>query len=85
MELIFDIAGQKCIAESVRMRGHSLMADFDAEAGAAIAAAYDTHQAVAFSGVPDLSVVYAVENYENDAAGCRATFSVHSRTGHVVH
>ncbi|MEN8838259.1 MAG: hypothetical protein ABF266_08855 [Celeribacter marinus] len=86
MELIFDIAGQDCVADRVQMRGNTIMADFSSEAAGPLAAAFDESRTIVLRGMPSLEVTYSVQTYCTDAGhGCSAVFSVNSSTGRVLH
>ncbi|MBW6417371.1 hypothetical protein [Celeribacter sp. PS-C1] len=86
MELVFDIAGQLCAADRVTMKGNTLEAEFDRNVVGALADAYDGSHAVSVLGVPSLSVTYSVQTYRTEGErGCRATFSVNSSAGQVLH
>ena len=86
MNLVFDIAGQHCVADHVQMRGNTIEAAFPAGAEASLASAYSGAQTVSILGIPALSVTYSVQDYASSGAdGCTAVFSVNSSKGRVLH
>ncbi|WP_417259045.1 hypothetical protein [Celeribacter sp.] len=86
MDMIFDIAGQACVADRVQMRGNTIMAEFSSEAAGPLATAYDESASVVLMGMPRLDVTYSVQTYRADGVGgCSAVFSVNSSAGRVLH
>ena len=51
MNLVFEIAGQLCAAQSVTMRGNTIEADFPRNAYKALAKAFDRAGKVSLHGV----------------------------------
>jgi hypothetical protein len=86
MEMIFDIAGHRCVAARVQMRGNTIEADFSQDAEASLADAFSGSQSVSILGMAAMSVTYSVQDYKSAGTdGCTATFSVNSSAGRVLH
>jgi hypothetical protein len=86
MELVFDIAGQHCVADRVQMRGNTIEAEFSQEAETSLADAFSGSQSVSILGIPAMSVTYSVQDYTSAGTdGCTAIFSVNSSAGRVLH
>ncbi|WP_162617574.1 hypothetical protein [Yoonia maritima] len=78
MDFAFEIAGFRCEANSMRMRGRTLEASFETDAAGPLSDAYSNNTAVSFLGASELSSVYSIEAIETDAAnGCTAVFAAH--------
>lgn len=77
MDFAFEIAGFRCEANSMRMRGRTLEASFETDAAGPLSEAFLNNTAVSFLGAPELSSAYAIKAIETDAAnGCTAVFDV---------
>lgn len=86
MELAFEIAGHRCVADRIAMKGRTLEADFSADAKGALVEAKERHKAVTFLGVPYLTVTYCLERFEMTGANtCKAIFAVNSSADRAVH
>ncbi|MEP0097240.1 MAG: hypothetical protein ABJE32_05855 [Lentilitoribacter sp.] len=86
MDFVFDIAGQTCAADHVRMLGNTLEVEFEANVLGALADAFDNAHSVSVLSTPPLPVTYSVQNYRCDEHGsCLATFAVNSSEGRVLH
>ncbi|EKE68808.1 MULTISPECIES: hypothetical protein [Roseobacteraceae] len=86
MSFVFDIAGHLCAADHVRMRGNTIEAEFEQNVLGALADAFDRSHKVSVLSMPSLRVTYSVQDYRSDGhGGCRATFSVNSSEGRVLH
>ncbi|MFT6674741.1 MAG: hypothetical protein ACJAVM_000924 [Sulfitobacter sp.] len=85
MDIIFDIAGTRCVADHVQMRGNTLHADFSGDAQAPLADAFDSSQSIAILNLPS-NITYSVQTYRSKGTdGCSAVFSINSATGRVLH
>ncbi|RPE71798.1 hypothetical protein EDD53_0926 [Pacificibacter maritimus] len=85
MNLVFDIAGKRCVADHVEMRGNTIQAAFPAGAEASLASAFSGAKSVSIMGIP-APVTYSVQDYASSGeAGCTAVFSVNSSAGRVLH
>jgi hypothetical protein len=83
MNFVFDIGGQLCAADQVRMRGNTLEAEFSVEAADLLAQAFDAAEIIS---LPNLLVTYSIQNLVTDKERvCTATFSVNSSAGRVLH
>jgi hypothetical protein len=86
MDLVFDIAGQHCVADRVQMRGNTIEANFAADVEPSLADAVAGSQTVSILGIPAMSVTYSVQGFQSDGTdGCTAVFSVNSSAGRVLH
>ncbi len=86
MSLVFEIAGQRCAADQVCMRGNTLEVAFDQTALGALADAFDAAHEVSVLSMPAMNITYSVQDYRaNKDGGCQAIFAVNSSTGRVLH
>jgi hypothetical protein len=85
MNLVFDIAGERCVADHVEMRGNTIQAAFPAAAEASLASVFSGAKSVSIQGIP-APVTYSVQDYASSGTdGCTAIFSVNSSAGRVLH
>lgn len=83
MDFVFDIAGHRCTADRVKMRGNTLEAVFSVDAFAALAEAFGTSEPISVANFP---VTYSVQHYRAEGKnGCKAIFLVNSAAGRVLH
>lgn len=86
MELVFDIAGQHCVADHVQMRGNTIEANFASDVETTLADAFEGSKTVSILGIPAMSVTYSVQGFQSCGANsCTAVFSVNSSAGRVLH
>ncbi|WP_157033203.1 hypothetical protein [Loktanella sp. S4079] len=75
MDFAFEIAGFRCEANSMRMRGRTLEASFANDAAGPLSDAFSNNTTVSFLGASALASNYAIEAINTDAAnGCTAIF-----------
>ncbi|SFR37714.1 hypothetical protein SAMN04488005_1144 [Yoonia tamlensis] len=77
MEHVFEIAGIRCDANEIRLRGRSVEAQFAPDAAGPLADAYTNKIAVAFLGASAMNALYSVDAIETTGGSCRALFSMH--------
>ena len=77
MDYAFEIAGIRCDADMIRMRGRTLEASFAIDAAGPLMDAFENNAAVSFLGASELASAYAIETFEtNTTHGCTAVFAV---------
>lgn len=85
MTFEFDIAGQTCVADEVRMQGRGMIAQFGADALGAVSAALASQTLVGLTGMA-ASPLYEVQKIEDHgAAGCDVVLEIASSKGRMLH
>ncbi|MCG3267559.1 hypothetical protein DS901_05630 [Loktanella sp. D2R18] len=77
MEHAFEIAGIRCDANEIRLRGRSVEAQFAPDAAGPLTDAFSNNMAVAFLGASAMNALYSVDAIETENGACRAVFSMH--------
>jgi hypothetical protein len=77
MEHAFEIAGIRCDANEIRLRGRSVEVQFAPDAAGPLHDALANNMAVSFLGASALNALYSVDAIETDEGACRAVFSMH--------
>ena len=77
MDYAFEIAGIRCDANEIRLRGRSVEACFAPDAACLLEDALVNNMAVAFLGASALNALYSIDAIETENGACRAVFSMH--------